>query len=129
LSADDLELATRFLETLALAAQTGDREALYPFLAPDVEWETPQRDLRGIDEVRAQLTWLSPPERLDIEFDRPRLEDRGNGRIISDVHETYRLKETGELAYERDRRIELTIRDRSIAHYRMTNVVRGGPRG
>ena len=129
MSADDVELATRFLERLALAARTGDREPLYPFLAPDVEWETPQRDHRGIDEVRAQLTWLSPPERLDTEFDRPTPEDHGNGRIVSDVHETYRLKETGELAYERDRRIELTIRDRSIAHYRMTNVVRGGPRG
>lgn len=51
MSADDLEVAREFLAALALAAQTGDRDSLYPFLASDVEWATPKRDLAGIDAV------------------------------------------------------------------------------
>jgi ketosteroid isomerase-like protein len=122
MSADDIDIATRFLETLAVAAKTGNpeaQEALYPFLAPDVEWVTAKRDLHGIDEVQAQLTWLSPPDTLDVEFDEPDLTDHGDGRVVSDVHETYRLKGTGEFGYARDRRIDLTIREGKIARYEM----------
>jgi hypothetical protein len=35
------------------------------------------------------------------------------------VHEIYRWKETGEVSYERDRRIELMIRDGKISRYEM----------
>jgi len=119
MSDDDLQLASRFLETLAEASRTGDREALYPFLASDIEWVTAKRDLRGIDAVREQLTWLSPSDTLDVEFDEPELTDHGDGRIVSEVHETYRLKESGEFGYARDRRIDLTIRDGKIARYEM----------
>jgi hypothetical protein len=35
------------------------------------------------------------------------------------VHEIYRLKETGEVSYERDRRIELTIGDGKVSRYEM----------
>jgi len=119
MSDNDLELARQFLATLAGAAQTGDREALLPFLASDVEWVTAKRDLHGIDEVRAQLTWLSPSDTLDVEFDEPALTDCGDGRVVSDVHETYRLKRTGEFGYARDRRIDLTIRAGKIARYEM----------
>jgi hypothetical protein len=35
------------------------------------------------------------------------------------VHEIYRWKETGEVSYERDRRIELTIGDGKISRYEM----------
>jgi hypothetical protein len=126
MSAEDLEVATRFLETLALAARTGDREPLFPFLAADVEWQTPQRGLRGIDDVRAHLTWISPPEKLEIEFDEPELTDHGDGRIVSYVQETYRMGGTGEFAYLRGRRVELTIRDRMIVRYQMTDVALDG---
>jgi ketosteroid isomerase-like protein len=119
MSADDLDLAKRFLDVLAAAARTGDRDAIYPLLAPDVEWLTPKRDVRGIDEAREQLTWIAPPDNLDIEFDEPEITDVGGGRFVSDVHETYRVKETGEFAYARDRRIELTVREGRIARYEM----------
>jgi hypothetical protein len=56
MSADDLEVAREFLAALALAAQTGDRDSLYPFLASDVEWATPKRDLAEIDAVHEELT-------------------------------------------------------------------------
>jgi hypothetical protein len=62
-SADDLKIAKEFLQTLAAAAKTGERDALYPFLAPEVAWLTPQTDLHGLDEVRERLTWLTPKHR------------------------------------------------------------------
>jgi hypothetical protein len=119
MSADDLDLARRFLEAVESAAETGNREAVYPFLAPDVEWVTPKRTLHGIEEIREELTWGSPPEKLDLEFEERGIEDLGDGRIVSDVHETYRVKGSGDFAFARDRRVELTIRDGSIARYEM----------
>ena len=118
-SADELEVARQFLEVLAAAARTGDPEALYPLLAPDVEWSTPQRDLGGLDDVRDHLTWVRPPDNLDIEFDELELSDLGGGRIVSEAREVYRVRETGEEAYTRRRRIEVTIRDGRIARYQM----------
>ena len=119
-SADDLEIARRFLSTLATAADTGERELLYPFLASDVEWVTPRRTLAGIDEVREQLTWLTARVELDLDFEATDMRDLGDGRIVTSVHETYRLKTTGEAAHVRDRLIELTIRERKIARYERT---------
>jgi len=121
-SAGDLDVARQFLEALADAARTGDRNGLYPLLAPDVEWVTPKRDLDGIDEVREQLTWISPHHNLELEFEQTELADLGGGRVVSEVHEIYRMKTTGDFAFARDRRIELTIRDERIARYEMRDV-------
>ena len=55
--AEDVEIAGAFLAALEEAAESGSREAVYPLLAPDVEWVTPKRTLRGIDEIREELTW------------------------------------------------------------------------
>jgi ketosteroid isomerase-like protein len=118
-STDDLELAGRFLAALASAAKSGDRDPLYAFLAPDVEWVTSQREVRGIEEAREQLSWIRPPDNLDIEFSEPALIDLGDGRIATEVHQTYRMSETSDFAYARDRRIELTIRDGKVARYEM----------
>jgi ketosteroid isomerase-like protein len=118
-SADELACARQFLEVLAEAARTGDRGAIYPLLAPDVEWLTPKRDVRGIDEARDELGWIRPPDHLDVEFGEPELTHLGDGRVVCDVHETYHLKETGDYAYARDRRIELTLREGKVARYEM----------
>ncbi|HEY1365462.1 MAG TPA: hypothetical protein VGF23_00025 [Gaiellaceae bacterium] len=118
MSNGDLEVARQFLEALAVAARTGERNGLFPLLAPDIEWVTPKRDLDGIDAIREQLTWIAPHRTLDLEFEQE-LTDLGDGRIVSAVHETYRMKGTGEFAFARDRRIELTIRDQRIARYEM----------
>jgi ketosteroid isomerase-like protein len=115
----DLEVATEFLDTLATAAKTGKRDAVYPFLTDDVAWLTPQRELRGIDEVREQLTWLPPQEHLEVEFEAEKATDLGGGKVVSDVHETYRMKGTGDFAYARDLRVELTVREGKIAGYEM----------
>ena len=119
MSAEDLELAREFLDVLAAAARTGDRTALYSLLAQDVEWLTPKRDVHGLDAASDELTWIKPPDNLDLEFKEPELNDLGGGRVVSDVLEVYRVKGTGEFAYARDRRIELEIRDGKIARYEM----------
>jgi ketosteroid isomerase-like protein len=120
MSADDVAVAKQFLEVLAAAANTGDHDGIYPFLAPDVEWLTPQRTLHGVDEVRAQPTWpwLSPQTHHEAVFDQT-LTDRGRGRIVSNVRATYRVKASGEVAYARDRCIELTIREGKIVRYEL----------
>jgi ketosteroid isomerase-like protein len=117
--ADDLELASRFRTALEAAAKTGDLEPLYPFLAADVEWVTPQRTLRGIDEVREQLIWGRPREHLDLEFEAGDWVRVGDAVFACEVHQVYRLKASGEVAYERNRRIELTFRDGRISRYEM----------
>ena len=115
----DLELAREFLGALAVAAKTGEAEAVYPLLAPDVEWLTPQFALSSVGEVRERFEWFSPREQLEVEFGEPELTDLGSGRIVSEVQEVYRMKDTGDFAYARERRIELTIREGVIARYEM----------
>ena len=114
-----MEIARRFRIALEAAAKSGDREALYPFLAADVEWVTAKRTLRGIDEVREELIWGSPPESLDLEFEVAEWAELDDGRLVSDVHEVYRVRATGDFAYERKRQIELTIRGSQISRYEM----------
>jgi ketosteroid isomerase-like protein len=82
---------------------------------------TPTRNLRSIGEVRNEMTWFSPRETLEVDFDvtQERLTDLGKGRIATDFREIYTTKGTGELAYARERRIELTVRDGKIARYEM----------
>jgi hypothetical protein len=119
MSADDVEIARRFLSVLATAANTGERELLYPFLAADVEWVTPRRDLAGIEEVHEELTWITPPESFDLEFEATQMSDLGGGRIVTSVRELYRDKGTGEVAHSRDRQVEVTIRDAKVVRYEM----------
>ena len=119
MSAEDLETANRFLEALAAAAETGDREQIVPYLAADAEWVTPKRTLSGVGEILSGLTWLGPPDNLDVEFEQSEMTDLDDGRIVLDVHETYRVRGSSEFAYARDRRIELTIRGETVARYEM----------
>ena len=121
MSDGDLAVASRFLEALAEAAKGGDRDGLYAFLAPDVEWLTPLRTLHGVGEVRDQPSWpwIAPRTNLEIDFEELRMTDLGGGRIVSDFREIYRTKGTGDLAYARDRRIELTIRVDKVARYEL----------
>ena len=119
MAAQDVEVAKRFRVAFEGAVRTGDLEPVYPLLDRDVEWITPQRTLRGIDEVKQHLNWVSGPETFDFEFREEDWVDHGDGRLACRVHEVYRLKDTGELAYERDRVVELEIRDGKISRYEM----------
>jgi ketosteroid isomerase-like protein len=119
---DDLVIASRFLAGLEQAVGTGEREAVLELLAPDVEWITPQRTLRGIDEVRTWRVWGSSGESFDFEFGEGDWVDHGDGRVACDVRQVYRVKETGDFAYQRRRRIELTIHDGLISRYEVRSV-------
>jgi len=115
---DDEELARTFLAALAEAAKTGYFDDVYPFLAVDVQWLTPLRNLHGIGEVRKELAWFAPREHVAVEFDQ-QLYDLGGGRFVSEIHEAYRSQQTGQLAFSSERRIELTVREGKIARYEM----------
>ena len=119
---DIAEIATAFLTALEAAAKTGERDPLYPFLAPDAEWVTPQRDLVGVDEIRRELTWVGPSDKLDLAFERGELVELGDGRVASEVRQVYTVKATGEFAYTRLRRVELTVRDGKVSRYEMRSV-------
>lgn len=121
MSAEDLDVARQFLEALASAASSGDQDGIYPLLATDVEWLTPLRTLSGIGEVRDQPSWpwIVPRTSFDIDFEEKETVDLGGGRILADFREIYRTKGTGDFAYSRDRRIELTIRGEKISRYEM----------
>src|SRR5262245_12513484 len=119
MNTDDVAIAREFLTALAAAANSGDLEDVYPFLAPDVEWTNALRDLHGVGEVRKELAWYSPRTGLEIDIEETEFLDLGSGRIATEFRELYRMKETGELAYARDRRIELTIRDGKVSSYEM----------
>jgi hypothetical protein len=45
--------------------------------------------------------------------------EHGDGRVACEVHEVYRPKESGEVAYERDLSIELTVREGNVRRYVM----------
>jgi ketosteroid isomerase-like protein len=119
MGAQDVEVATRFLRALGAAATSGDREPVYPLVAHDVEWVTPERTLRGVDDIREHLIWGFPPEHLDVELEIGEVVDLGDGDVRSEIVHVYRWKETGEFAHQRRRRIELTIQDGKITRYEM----------
>jgi hypothetical protein len=116
---DRLEVARRFQDALEDAAKTGDWAAVYPCLAADVEWDTQMRSLRGIEQVEHDLTWASPPEHLELEFQAGQWVDLGEGRAAVDVVETYRVKGSGDFAYRRKLRIDVLIRDGKVCRYEM----------
>jgi ketosteroid isomerase-like protein len=122
MTADDAQLASRFLAALEAAMRSGEREPVYALLAADVVWVAPQRTLQGLDELKEKHTWGLPPADFDLEFEGGDWEDLGDGRLVAEVREVYRWKETGERAHHRDRRFELTIRDGMVTRYAMHNV-------
>jgi hypothetical protein len=84
-----------------------------------VEWITPLRTLNGSDELRTWEVWGSSADAFDFEFDEGGWVDHGDGCVTCDVKQRYRMKQTGEFAYERLRRVELTIHDRKISRYEL----------
>jgi hypothetical protein len=91
-------------------------------LAPDAEWVTPQRTLRGIEEITTWRVWGSSGEAFEFEFGEGEWIDHGDGRVACDVRQVYRVKETGDFAYQRERHVELTIHDGKIRRYEIRTV-------
>jgi ketosteroid isomerase-like protein len=101
--------ARKFVE----AVTAHDFEAAQEFLDPDVETVTPRGTVRGIAPCRQVLEKASGDEQFAIEQAEPEFED-SEGDVIARTHEIARWRETGEVAYERDFAVRLTLDDERI---------------
>jgi SnoaL-like domain len=95
----------------AVAAHNLD--AAEELLDPDVETVTPRGSLRGIAACRQVLQKASGDEQFAMEQAEPEFEDT-EGDVIARTHEIARWRETGEVAYERDFALRLTLGDERI---------------
>jgi ketosteroid isomerase-like protein len=101
--------ARQFIEAVA----ADDFEAAEELLDPDVETVTPRGTLRGIAACRQVLQKASGDERFATKQAEPEFEDI-DGDVIARTHEIARWRETGEVAYERDFAVRLTLDDERI---------------
>jgi ketosteroid isomerase-like protein len=101
--------ARQFVEAVA----AHDLEAAEDLLDPDVETVTPRATLRGIAACRQVLQKASGDEQFAMEQAEPEFEEI-EGDVIARTHETARWRETGEVAYEREFALRLTVDDERI---------------
>jgi SnoaL-like domain len=101
--------ARQFVEAVA----AHDVEAAEELLDPEVETVTPRGTLRGIAACRRVLQKASGDEQFTMEQAEPEFEDV-EGDVIARTHEIARWRDTGEVAYERDFALRLTLDDERI---------------
>ena len=101
--------ARQFVEAVA----AHDLEAATELLDPDVETVTPRDTLRGIAACRQVLQKASGDEQFTMEQAEPEFE-AVEGDVIARTRETARWRETGEVAYERDFALRLTLYDERV---------------
>ena len=104
-----LTIARQFVEAVA----SHDFEVAAEFLDPDVETVTPRNAFRGIPACRHVLLKASGDEQFTMAQSEPQLEER-DGDVVARIHETARWRETGEVAYEREVAVRLTLDDERI---------------
>ena len=97
-------LARAFIE----AVVAGDLEAAEEFLDPDVETRTPRGTRSGIPACRQVLAKASDGEQFAVEPTAPEFEEI-EGDIVVRTREIARWRESGEIAYERDFALFLTL--------------------
>jgi len=114
-------LARQFIDAIA----AHDFEAAQAFLDPDVETVTPRGTLRGIAACRQVLQKAGGDEQFALEQAEPEFED-ADGDVIARTHETARWRETGEVAYEREFAVRLTLNEEKIVR---VVVIPGGDGG
>ena len=87
-----------------------DFQAAEELLDPDVETVTPRGTLRCIPACRQVLQKASGDEQFELEQAEPEFEEI-DGDVIARTHEIARWRETGDVAYERDFELRLTLKD------------------
>jgi Domain of unknown function (DUF4440) len=97
--------ARQFLD----AVLAHDLEAAEELLDPDVETVTPRGTLRGIHACQQVLQKASGGEQFEMKQAEPELEEI-DGDVIARTHEVARWRETGDVTYERDFAVRLTLR-------------------
>jgi ketosteroid isomerase-like protein len=105
----EFALAGQFVKAVA----AHDLEAAEELLDPDVETVTPRGTLRGIAACRQVLQKAIGDEQFAMEQAEPEFEDI-EGDVIARTHEIARWRETGQIAYERDFALRLTLDDDRI---------------
>jgi ketosteroid isomerase-like protein len=101
--------ARQFVE----AVTAHDFEAAEEFLDPEVETVTPRGTLRGIAACRQVLQKARGDEQFTMEQAEPEFED-AEGDVLARTREIARWRETGEVAYERDFALRLTLDEERI---------------
>lgn len=82
-------------------------------LDPDVETVTPRGSVRGIEEAQQVLQKAAGDEQFSMEQTEPEFEEV-DGDVIARTREVARWRETGEVAYERDLALRLTLEGEKI---------------
>jgi hypothetical protein len=90
-----------------------DLDAAEKLLDPDVETVTPRGSLRGVAACRQVLQKAGGDEQFAMEQAEPEFEDI-EGDVIARTHEIARWRETGEVAYQREFALRLTLDDDRI---------------
>ena len=101
--------ARRFIE----AVVAHDLDAAEEWLDPEVETVTPRGTLRGVSACRQVLQKASGDEQFAIDQTEPEFE-RIEDDVIARTREIARWRETGEVAYEREFALRLTLDDDRI---------------
>jgi hypothetical protein len=101
--------ARRFVEAVA----AHDFEAAEELLDPEVETVTPRGTLRGIAAARQVLQKAGGDEQFAMEQAEPEFQHVGD-EVMARTREIARWRETGEVAYERDFALRLTLHDDRI---------------
>jgi ketosteroid isomerase-like protein len=104
-----LERARQFVDAVA----SHDFEAAEALLDPDVETVTPRGSVRGITASRQVLQKAGGDEQFAVEQAEPEFEEI-EGDVIARTREVARWRETGEVAYERDFALRLTLDEERI---------------
>ena len=104
-----LARASEFVEAV-VAHDLDDAEK---FLDPDVETVTPRDSLRGIAACRQVLQKAGGDGQFAMEQAEPELEEI-DGDVIARTREIARWRETGEVAYEREFAVRLTLDDERV---------------
>ena len=100
-----LTRARQFVDAVA----AHDFAAAEELLDPEVETVTPRDTLRGIAACRQVLQKASGDEQFATEQTKPELIEDPEGDVVARTHEIARWRETGEVAYERDFALRLTL--------------------
>jgi len=90
-----------------------DFDAIEELLDRDVETVTPRGSVRGVAACRQVLQKAGGDEQFVMEQAEPEFEEI-EGDVIARTREIARWRETGELAYERDFAVRLTLEDERI---------------
>jgi hypothetical protein len=101
------------VRTFAEAVVEHDFETAEGLLDPDVEVVTPRGTLRGVGACRQVLQKAGGDDQFAVEQTEPELELVGQD-VVARTHEVARWRETGELAYERDFAMQLTLGEDAI---------------